>query len=255
MSATVRSPVPWPVRRVGAGEPLQWLAAGWADFRRVPMIALLHGAALVLAGAAIVAVGYSRALLLAGAFSGFVLVAPGLVAGLYAQSRALERGEATGFAAWRAAWRHAGRRTLVLGLLFAAAGTTWVLLSSLIVAATPVAAGGVAGYLQFFAGQSAPALFWAWLLAGGLLAAVVFACAMVSMPMLIDRDVPVRVAILTSVAAAGANPAAAVLWAGLVMALTLLAMASVAGLLLLVPVLGHATWHAYRALVQAPPEP
>ena len=105
--------------------------------------------------------------------------------------------------------------------------------------------------LPFFAGRSNPLLFWLWLVAGGMLAALVFAASAVSLPMLIDRSVMVREAIRTSIAAVGHNPGAMALWALLIMVLTMLAVASVVGLLVLIPVLGHATWHAYRDLVPA----
>ena len=94
-------------------------------------------------------------------------------------------------------------------------------------------------------------LFWLWLLAGGMLASLVFAASAISLPMLIDRSVSVRQATSVSISAVGSNPVAAALWALIIMALTLLAVASVVGLVVVMPVLGHASWHAYRGLVDA----
>jgi len=229
---------------------LRWLRLGWRDFLRVPALSLLHGVALLGAMLAIVAIGYSHAALLAGAFSGFVLVAPVLLTGMYAQSRALSRSEPSGFATVSDTWRRAGPSVIRFGLLLALVGSAWVLCSSLIVNASNIHEGGVAGYLQFFAGKANPLLFWLWLLAGGMLAALVFAASAVSLPMLIDQTVSVRTAISTSIEAVGNNPAAMVFWAVLIMVLTMAGVASVVGLLVLTPVLGHATWHAYRELVQ-----
>lgn len=229
---------------------LRWLRLGWHDFKRVPVLSLLHGLVLLVAMLAIVAIGYSNAALLAGAFSGFVLVAPVLLTGMYAQSRALARSEPLGVATVSSTWRRAGRSVVRFGLLLALVGSAWVLCSSLIVNASNIHEGGVAGYLQFFAGRANSWLFWLWLLAGGMLAALVFAASVISLPMLIDQTVSVRTAITTSVEAVGNNPAAMVFWAVLIMVLTMVGVASVVGLLILMPVLGHATWHAYRELVQ-----
>lgn len=228
---------------------LDWLRRGWRDFIRVPGLSLLHGALLVVSMLAILAIGYSHAVLLAGAFSGFVLVAPALVVGMYAQSRALELGAPTGFATVGVTWRRSGRAIVRFGLLLALVGSAWVLCSSLIVSTSAVDAGGVRAYLGFFAGADNPLLFWLWLLAGGLLAALVFAASAISLPMLIDRpEAGVKEAVLASVKAVGDNPVTMVVWAVIIMSLTLLALISVLGLLVLIPVLGHASWHAYQDL-------
>ena len=92
-------------------------------------------------------------------------------------------------------------------------------------------------------------LFLLWCGCGGLLAAIVFALTAVSVPMLLDRPVGLRDALQTSVAAVGNNPVTMALWAALIMALTLVAMLTALGLVVLIPVLGHASWHAYRDLV------
>lgn len=227
---------------------LQWLRRGFADLRHSPAVSLAHGAVLLLAGLVIVWIGFAQATLLAGAFSGFVLVAPALLIGLYAQSRAIARGEPGGFQQVVSAWQRTRHSALRVGLLLALAGSAWVLVSSLIVAAADVDDGGVAGYLRFFAGRDHPLLFWIWLLAGGVGAALVFAATAISLPMLVDQDVSIMQAVATSIAAVGNHPVAMAIWAGLIMLLTLIAMVSVIGLLVLVPVLGHASWHAYADL-------
>jgi uncharacterized membrane protein len=87
---------------------------------------------------------------------------------------------------------------------------------------------------------------------GGVVAALVFAASAVSMPLLLDRDVDMLTAILTSVQAVGANPVVMAWWAVLIMIGTTLGIATLLlGLVVVVPVLGHATWHAYVDLVDA----
>ncbi len=241
-------------RLVEPSATLRWLARGWRDFNRIPLVSLGHGLALLVATAAIVAIGRFDAALLAGAFSGFVLVAPALCFGLYANSRALERGERTGVRACSLALRRAARPALRAGMLLALTGSVWVLLSSLLVARAGLEVGGIEGYLRFFAVEGADsAVFWMWLLAGALLAALVFGATAVSLPMLIDRDVTVGDAVRTSIRAVGENPVTMALWAAIIMMLVLVAVATVIGLVVLVPVLGYASWHAYRELVVADP--
>ena len=81
-------------------------------------------------------------------------------------------------------------------------------------------------------------------------AAIVFACTAVSVPLVLDRRVRFRRAILTSVRAVGENPWAMLLWAGIIMVLIAVSMLTLMiGFVIAVPVVGHATWHAYRALV------
>src|SRR5574337_1501562 len=92
------------VRRIAVLRPLDWLARGWRDLVRCPLPGLLHGLALALFGAALVVVAGRRFWLLAGAFSGFLLVAPVLATGLYQVSRALDRGARAGVVHAMRAW-------------------------------------------------------------------------------------------------------------------------------------------------------
>jgi len=95
-------------------------------------------------------------------------------------------------------------------------------------------------------------LFEAWLALGGVMAAPIFASSVVAMPLLLDRRVTLAQAVLTSWQAVACNPLAMGLWAALIVGFTLLGLGSVLlGLILVMPMLGHASWHAYRDLVDA----
>ena len=83
---------PVPVRRLAPDRPLVWIIQGWRDFRAAPVLGMAHGAMFLAGGVAIALIGWGRFDLLAGAFSGFLLVAPLLLAGLYAISRDREAG-------------------------------------------------------------------------------------------------------------------------------------------------------------------
>ena len=95
-------------------------------------------------------------------------------------------------------------------------------------------------------------LFAIWLALGSFLAAPIFASSVVAMPLMLDRRVTVRQAVLTSWLAVLANPVPLALWAALIVLLTLLGLGSwLLGLVAVMPLLGHASWHAYRDLVDA----
>ena len=90
-----------------------------------------------------------------------------------------------------------------------------------------------------------------WLLAGGLLALFVFAISVVAVPMMLDHDTDAVTAATTSLRAFSQNLPALLLWAGLIVGLTLFGFATLLfGLVIIMPILGHASWHAYRDLVE-----
>lgn len=252
-AAAERSASPLPtVRTVTIGRPLVWLARGWSDLLHRPLPGLMHGAAASAFGVLLALLARDRFWLLAGAFSGFMLVAPVVATGLYAISRGIEQGRPVGLADALSAWRPRDARLVVFGLLLALAGTGWVLTSASLItryAAAPVASPSDFVHVVVLARDGW--LFEGWLLLGSVLAAPIFASSVVAIPLLLDRPVAVGDAVLTSVRAALANPAAMALWATLILAITLLGMATaLVGLVVAVPWLAHASWHAYRDLVE-----
>lgn len=242
------------VRHIPLLRPLGWLARGWRDLLRCPLPGLLHGLALALFGGALVVLAHDSFWLLSGAFTGFLLVAPVLATGLYAVSRALEKGQRADLSVAIAAWQPSGvqgGRLMVFGLLLAFAGTGWVMTSASLV--TGFAAAPVATPLDFLRvvvlNDSSP-LFQVWLAMGAFLAAPVFASSVVAIPLLLDRQVGVLAAVLTSWRVVQAHPLPMALWAALLMGLTVLGMATaLLGLVVIAPWLAHASWHAYRDLV------
>ena len=176
------------VRAVPMLRPLGWLAAGWRDLMRCPLPGLLHGVALALFGAGLIAVAGQRFWLLSGAFSGFLLVAPILATGLYAVSRALEKRQRADLAVALAVWKPNDGRLIVFGLLLAFAGTGWVLTSaSLITGFAGAPIRGPVDFLKVVVLNEQSHLFEIWLALGGVLAAPVFASSVVALPLLLDR--------------------------------------------------------------------
>jgi uncharacterized membrane protein len=109
-----------------------------------------------------------------------------------------------------------------------------------------------AHFLQWVVMSPTLGLFEVWLLLGAVLAAPVFASSVLALPLLLDTRAGVRQAVLLSWRAVLANPLPMALWAGLLLVLTLLGMATaLLGLIVVVPWLAHASWHAYRDLVAA----
>jgi uncharacterized membrane protein len=241
------------VRTVPPGRPFHWLHLGWRDFQRAFGPSLAHGFVAMLAGLAILAAGLHAWPLLPGAFSGFVLVAPILATGLYELSKRLEHGERPRLAHVADAWARGTRPLVWLGLGLALAATLWVLVSAVMIALfvkAPIT--GTEDFLRHVVVGEGSNLFPLWVALGGVGAAVVFAATVVSVPMLLDRDVDLPTALATSVRAVGENPVAMALWGALIMLLTLLSMATLmVGFAFTIPVLGHATWHVYRDVVDA----
>ncbi len=250
------------IRTVGLGRTLHWLAWGWSDTVHCGWVSYLHGLALAVVGVATVAVLYERFLLLVGALSGFLLVAPILATSLYALSRARERGERTDVGVVSKTWlnwqnNHFNKWSndywclVQFGALLALAGTGWLFTSAaLITLLAPLPIQTPVEFLRYVVLAKDGFLFETWLAVGGVLAAPIYASSVVAIPLLLDRRVSLLQAILTSWHAVMANPGLMALWAAVIMAMTLLGMALfMLGLTVVVPLLGHASWHAYRDLV------
>jgi uncharacterized membrane protein len=241
------------IRTVPVLQPFRWLQRGWRDFTRAFGPSLAHGFVAMMAGLGILAAGLHAWPLLPGAFSGFVLIAPILATGLYELSKRLEQGEKPRMRHVVGAWARGTRPLVWFGLALAIAATLWVLVSAVMIALfvkAPIT--GLDAFLRHVVVGEGSNLFPLWAALGGLGAAVVFAGTVVSVPMLLERDVDLMTAIGTSIRAVGENPVAMTVWAGLIMVLTLVSMATLmVGFAFVVPVLGHATWHVYRDTVDA----
>lgn len=278
------------VRTIGILQPWQWLVKGWDDFTRAPVVGAAHGVSVAVFSILLILVAYDKFWLLAGAFTGFLVVAPVLAVGLYGVSRALEQGSLepgsleqsslergslkqdsgkqdsgkqgqpmAGFGiVWRTwmSWRgkpHHDWRLVHFSLLLGLAGTGWVLTSAaLITLLAPAPVNQPLDFLRHVVLSRDSYLFELWLMLGGALAAPMFASSVVTLPLLLDRRIDVFDAVLVSWRAVMANPLPLALWAALIMVLALLGLLGfVMGCAVVIPVLGYASWHAYRDLVDA----
>jgi uncharacterized membrane protein len=256
-----RRPLLPPVLHIAPDQPLRWLVLGFRDLTRNPSLSLAHGALMTLAAWAITGLAHDRFWVMAGMLSAFMVAAPVLATSLYAMSRAIERGERVDLALLVGTWTRWNLRLqaqpdsywalIRFGLLLALAALGWVLTSSAFIwSMSPVPIHTPMDFLRHVVASQEHRLFEIWLALGGLLAAPLFASSVVSMPLLLDRRVSVLQAVLTSWKVVISYPVTMALWAFLLMAFTLLGLLSLyLGLVLVVPMLGHASWHAYRELV------
>jgi uncharacterized membrane protein len=151
----------------------------------------------------------------------------------------------------RQTWGAGQWRLVQFGVLLAAAGTAWVMLSAaMITLLAPVPITTPMAFIEHVVLAKGGLLFEFWLALGGVLVAPIFASTVVTIPLLLDRQVSIKQAVAASWQVIFANPAPMALWGALIMVLTLLGFATaLVGLVVLVPVLGHASWHAYRDLL------
>lgn len=229
-----------PCRPLSWRSPFRWLALGWADLRRTPALSVLFGAVIVLVSLGIGALAWvlGRFALLAALLSGFVFVAPLIAVGLYCVSRGLERGRVPRLSDSFALAKRVVGQAGVFALIQMVILMLWVRAGMMVEAFVPVEDGSLRSLLEFLLIGSA---------FGSVFAAVTFAVAAFSLPMIADRDVDMVTAGISSVNAVLRNKPAALVWAGLIVGLTALGLASgFFGLGLVMPWLAYATWHAYR---------
>jgi len=244
------------VRALSAAAPFGWLAAGWRDYRACPLASAFYGVCFAAMGWLIVVTFRHAYEYVSALVTGFFLVGPFFAIGLYDLSRRRERGLPGWLAPTLDAWRPnvgaIGMFALVLGvILLVWARASLIVFALFYTGDMPTVAGFVG---QMLSPDNLEFVF-AYLCVGGFFALLVFAISVVSVPMMLDRDTDGIVAVLTSLRAFGANVPAMIVWGTIIVALTAIGFALFfVGLVVTVPVVGHATWHAYRALVEAGPD-
>jgi uncharacterized membrane protein len=252
------------IQRIGMDRPWTWLARGWRDLWRAPAVSLAYGVIFSLAGLVIAA-----AIWLIDVFylvlpltAGFMLLGPILAVGLYEISRRLDRGEPVrrldrgepvSLGAALTAWRRNMAQIALMGLLLMLFLLAWIriatLLFALFFADNPPDPNNFIAEV-FFSLDSIPFLVTGTIL-GAILAGLAFALSAVSIPMLLDRDTNVVAAAATSFTAVRHNLPAMLFWGFLIVLFVGVGLVSFyVGLVVTLPLIGHATWHAYRDLVE-----
>lgn len=245
----------FPVRRVPLDAPWDWLAAGWRDLCALPVASLAYGVFFFVMSwiAALLLDALDALPLVPVLAAGFLLVAPLAAAGLYETSRRIEKGEpVTPRAVFKACAPAIGRLGF-FGVVLFFAFFIWVelafLLLSLFLGEVAVPAPSEFVHTMLFT-NAGLALLFGGTLTGGLLAAMVFSISSVAVPLLLVKDVDAVTAMATSMRAASLNTGPMLLWAALIAGyMTIGFITLFVGLIAIFPLLGHATWHAFRALV------
>lgn len=235
-----------PCRTLDVSAPLRWLRLGWSDMWQTPRLSLTYGVAMMGLSMLIATLAwkYGLAALYLGLATGFVFIGPVLAVGLYSISRQLGQGQrpVMGYCL-REGWHHI-RELLVLGIVLLVVMLVWARAAATLHVFFPVVSNpDLAQLLPFLSVGTA---------VGAVFTVVVFAVSAFSLPMIMDRKVDSITAVVTSVNAVLSNKKPMLLWASLIGLSVVLGFATAfVGFAVLLPLIGHATWHAYRDTIDA----
>ena len=232
---------------------LEWLAAGWRDFRTQPGLSLVYGLGVFVVSLVVVSrfVWFGWDYILFPALAGFMVIGPVLAVGLYEKSRRLAAAQPVTLADMVVAEAASEGQILFTGLLLCVLMLLWMRAAVILYAL-------FFGLLPFPGlGNIAPMLLttptgWALLIVGtavgALFAAFSFAISVLAIPMLLDQRIDCLTAMGTSMRLVWNNLPALLAWGAVVLVLFLLSLATgLLGLIVVFPLLGHGTWHVYRA--------
>ena len=233
------------------GDPLRWLRLGLRDFLRCPGIGLFYGGCFMVMGWALMAVYRNAAAYVLALSAGFLLAGPFLCLGLYRASQRLERGEKAGLGDSLLAWDTRTGTLAIFGFVLLVLEMLWGRAALVVFAVSFDGMPDFKGSLLALLDPENIGFIVAYLAVGGVFAGLIFSISVVAMPLILDRPVDAITAGLTSMRLVLTQPGVMLLWGALITLLVVIAMLPwFAGLLVIGPVLGHATWHAYRAAVK-----
>ena len=249
-------PLPLPtVRKVDASHPFQWLARAVVDIRGVPVASLFYGTCFAVMGLLLTTVFQQAYQYTAALISGFLLIGPSLAMGLYEISRRHEQGKVCALGPTLLVWRrnlgNVGIFSVVLGIIFLVwARASLVAFALFYTHEMP----SLKGFLTQVVSLDNIEFLMVYFGVGLIFASIAFAISVVSIPLMLDRDQDAITAMITSVAALLKNPGTMLVWASIIVVMTIIGYATLyLGLVVLIPLIGHATWHAYRDIVEPLP--
>jgi uncharacterized membrane protein len=241
------------VRHVPVLRPFTWLRDGWDDMRRVGAPSIGHGALIAMLGAVLLAFGSSHPYLIAAAVSGYLLIGPIMATGLCELSRRRATGESLEFNESLQPISRNPHAFIRFGTMLAAIVIVWFVASEVMLRTilhTPAPSLDVALWGGIATEANQPQIL-GYIGSGAVLAAVVFTLSVVAVPMMIDRNASASDAMMASARVMLRNLPAMLVWGALIVALTAIGFLTLLiGMIVLAPLLGHATWHAYRDLVE-----
>lgn len=249
------SPVPQ-IGRLTLHEIWTCLKAGMADFRAAPQFGLFFSAVYVVGGFVMLWIGAGHVTWTLATSLGFPLYAPFAAVGLYEVSRRLEAGQPL---VWRdilgVVWAERARQVPWIGAIVTFYFLFWTFLAHMIFALFmglgPMT--NVMSSYEVFLTANGLTMIAVELAVGGVLAFILFALTVVSLPLVLDKEIDFMTAMLLSFRCVQQNFVVMAVWAFVIAALSLAALLPwFLGLLVVLPVLGHATWHVYRRALYTP---
>lgn len=238
-------------------DPIRWIQLGWVDFVRCPRIGLFYGACFLAMGHALMAVFERAPEYVLALSAGFLLMGPFLCLGLYDASKAMQtHSHRPSLRASLLAWRPTkGTMAIFAGVLLILE-MLWGRAALVVFAVSFTTLPDKTNLLGMLIDPENIAFLITYTAVGGIFAGLIFVTSVISIPMIMDRRVDAVSAGLTSIRACLQNPGVMLWWGALITGLIVLAILPwFLGLLVIGPVLGHATWHAYRHIVPAPQAP
>lgn len=251
---TSNPPVVPEVNEVDLSDLKASLALGWQDFRRAPVLGLVFSAVYVLGGWLIFWAMTTKGQLwwTLPASAGFPILGPFIACGYYEISRRLEAGERLDAGIFGAIWRQKDRQIPAMAAVIVVYFLFWNFLSHMIFAlflgnATMT---NVSSSIEVFLTPEGLTMLTFGTLVGAAFATLLFCLTVVSLPILLDRDVDFVTAMLTSLALVRENPRVMLGWGALISVCLFLGMLpGFLGLFLVLPLFGHASWHLYRRAI------
>ncbi len=238
------------LNRLDAGAPWRWLKLGWRDFASAPLLGLFYGACFATMGSMLVLLFRHAPAYVLALSAGFVLVGPFLCLGMYDASRRLECDERPHLASSLVAWRTRTGALAIFGTVLLVLEMLWARASLVVFALSFHGMPDFKGSLVALFDPQNLSFTATYLVVGGVFAALIFAVSVVAIPMILDRETDAISAGLTSIRLCLAQPGLMLLWGAMITTIVFVAMLPwFLGLLVAAPVLGHASWHAYRAAV------
>jgi uncharacterized membrane protein len=240
------------LRQLTLPDPLRWLALGWRDFVRCPRLGLFYGACFAVMGWVLKFLFERAPAYMLGMSAGFLLVGPLMCLGLYQASRKLEAGVKPDLGESLLAWSPRVGTLGIFGLVLLVLEMLWARSSLVIFAVCFDGMPDFKGSLLALFDPENIAFIVSYLLVGGLFAGLIFSVSVVAIPMILDRpDTDAISAGLTSMRLVLTQPLTMLLWGAIITTLVVVAMLpGFVGLLVVGPLLGHASWHAYRGAVE-----
>jgi uncharacterized membrane protein len=233
--------------------PLRWLHLGLQDFLRAPAIGLFYGLCFLVMGWALLKVYENAPAYTMALSAGFLLMGPFLCLGLYRVSQRLEAGQTPDLGDSLLAWDTRTGQLGIFGLVLLVLEMLWGRATLVIFAVSFDGMPDFKGSLLALLNPENLSFIVAWVAVGAVFAALIYAVSVVSIPMILHRQTDAVTAGLTSMRLVLTQPAVMLLWAALIASLVFLALLPwFAGLMVVGPVLGHASWHAYREAVLDP---